>query len=385
MAARLYALLAIAAIVASWFRPGLGQFVCAAVTVWFLGTQPLWRGAALAALITLLLRHTLHPAALLAALTGLMPFVADRVVRASGRCFFLTLFFPRAGVVVGWVAGACGIGRFGETPLLITAWTLWFGSVVNWMWETERVPPLLVIFSIVTLVWAAAGLPGVPHQPESPFVRTVAASLSAVAALALVALAARGRHRRPWALRAPTVPLVRNPATGTALELRTDDGKQFLASEAGERFRLLDDMPSFLEESDITGLNRKYAQFYDMIAGFYDTGERVVAALSHGGARHVRRKFLKSLSVRSGDLVLETSVGTGMNLKFLPPEIRVLGVDISLGCYRSASKILFAGVKKWSCFMPTRKRCRSPVTRSMWCSTLGESISFRTGGEPSSR
>ena len=77
----------------------------------------------MAALITLLFRHTLNPAALLAAFTDLIPFVADRAVCACGRRFFSTLFLPLAGVVVAWAAGSSGIGHYAETPLVLTVWT----------------------------------------------------------------------------------------------------------------------------------------------------------------------------------------------------------------------------------------------------------------------
>ncbi|MEJ2007619.1 MAG: methyltransferase domain-containing protein [Acidobacteriota bacterium] len=350
MTPRRYAILAIAAIVASWFRPTLGQFVGVAGMVWFLGTQPIWRGTVLAALIAVVFGRAFNPTTLIAALAGLAPLVADRAIRASGQRFVPTLFLPLAGVAVVWAGGSLGIARFAGTPLLMTFWTLWFASVVNWMWDTERLPPVLVLLAIGTLVWAGAGLPGVPHQPGPHFARAAAAGLSAVAALALAAMAFRERRHRPWALQATTIPLLRSPASGEPLELRSEGGRHFLASRTRDRVPVVDGMPSFLTESDITGLNRKYTHLYDTIAGFYDTAQRVVAALLYGGAAGVHREYLKRLSVQSGDLVLETSVGTGLNLKSLPTDIRMLGADISLGMLRVCRQNLVRWGRKMELF-----------------------------------
>lgn len=334
MRPRLYVILGITAIVMSWFRPTVGQFTGVTITVWFLGTQPVWRGAALVALIAAISAHTIHSAVLATALIGLIPLVAHRAASSTSRRFVTTLFLPLAGVVVAWAGGAIGIKHFAATPLFMAAWTLWFAAVVNWMWDTERVRPILFLIVVATLAWAAARLVGVPHEVEPILIRDVAAGLSALTVLILAALAIRDRSHHPWALHQETIPLLRSPASGESLMLNPEGGNPILFSKSGERFDFVEGLPNFLRPSDVTGLNHKYTQLYDTIAGFYDTTQRVVAALLYGGAENVHREYLKNLTVRSGDRVLETSVGTGLNLKSLPAAIRMMGVDISRGMLR---------------------------------------------------
>ncbi len=57
-------------------------------------------------------------------------------------------------------------------------------------------------------------------------------------------------------------------------------------------------------------LQRKYNQF----ARWYDFGEALPEAL---GVRNLRRELLQKASGR----VLEVAVGTGKNLRYLPPDV----------------------------------------------------------------
>jgi ubiquinone/menaquinone biosynthesis C-methylase UbiE len=80
---------------------------------------------------------------------------------------------------------------------------------------------------------------------------------------------------------------------------------------------------------EILGQNQKYQRFYDKIAGLYDLWEIVYAGLLHGGRDSARRDLLKNLTVKPTDKVLEVSIGTGVNLKYLPAEAEFYGLDIS--------------------------------------------------------
>lgn len=80
---------------------------------------------------------------------------------------------------------------------------------------------------------------------------------------------------------------------------------------------------------EVLGQNQKYQRFYDKIAGLYDLWEIVYAGLLHGGRDSARHDLLKNLTVKPGDTVLEVSIGTGVNLKYLPAEAEFYGLDIS--------------------------------------------------------
>lgn len=339
MAVRIYAAVALAAVVLSWFHPGLSPFVNAAVMVWLLGTQNLFRGFILAVAITFVFQHTLSPPALAAAFVGLVPFLADRVIRRRLPGFLSTLFLPATGVIVAAAATQFLLIGSSQSPLWLTFWALWFGSMVNWMWDTECDPVPAVAFSIGTLLLASAGLTARMHATEPASLRAGAAGVCGTAACALAVLAALRQGAHQGTLRPQTIALLRSPADGSPLRLSANAGRQMLISASGERFPVVGGVPRFIKPSDVTGLNKKYAQLYDTIAGFYDTGERFMGALFYGG-EHVHRQFLKDLDIRAGDVVLETSIGTGLNLRYLPRTASFIGVDISLGMLRACQENL---------------------------------------------
>ncbi len=80
----------------------------------------------------------------------------------------------------------------------------------------------------------------------------------------------------------------------------------------------------------MTGLNKKYNHLYETIGGFYDDTQRVGCALM-GMDRdaYVMMSYLGLLEVKQGDRVLETSVGTGLNFRYLPRGVQLHGLDLS--------------------------------------------------------
>jgi len=90
----------------------------------------------------------------------------------------------------------------------------------------------------------------------------------------------------------------------------------------------------------VTGLNEKYQRFYNRVAWAYDLWEIVYAGLTHGGRDNARAELLKNLRVKPGDKVLEVSIGTGVNLRYLPTEATYFGVDVSRGMLRQAVRKL---------------------------------------------
>ena len=67
------------------------------------------------------------------------------------------------------------------------------------------------------------------------------------------------------------------------------------------------------------------------------------AWLRSGGLEKRRREYLDEMEVREGSRVLEVSVGTGQNLRFLPISAAYYGLDISIGMLRRCQKNL----KRW--------------------------------------
>jgi ubiquinone/menaquinone biosynthesis C-methylase UbiE len=111
---------------------------------------------------------------------------------------------------------------------------------------------------------------------------------------------------------------------------------------SGERFPIKKGIPIFIESSAVTGENKKYQSLYDKIARGYDFSEKLVADLTWGGRDKVRRDILDSVTPNPNDKFLEVSIGTGINLRYMPEGVDFYGLDISSGmlaqCQRNLSK-----------------------------------------------
>jgi ubiquinone/menaquinone biosynthesis C-methylase UbiE len=125
--------------------------------------------------------------------------------------------------------------------------------------------------------------------------------------------------------------LLCDPQTHEPLELADAGGERALRSASGRVYPLREGIPVFLTGSDLTGQNQRYERLYNRLAPVYDLTTRVYAWLKSGGEEKRRREYLDELGMKPGDRVLEVSIGTGANLKFLPAEARYFGCDLSWG------------------------------------------------------
>jgi len=129
------------------------------------------------------------------------------------------------------------------------------------------------------------------------------------------------------------------------------EGEFLVGVESGVRFPIENGLPIFVTGDDLAGLNGRYEQLYNRMAPFYDFFQRVgYRFMGLGGERAARGEYLQELQVRNGDRVLETSVGTGGNLQFLPTGAHYWGLDISRGmlavCRRRVKRL---GIKAELC------------------------------------
>jgi ubiquinone/menaquinone biosynthesis C-methylase UbiE len=360
--------------VLGFFFPLVGAWTGAILGVWFVGTQKPWRGFLWLSALTLLLSlvsdwrkipltgvtHVLEylGCMVLVTLLSVLPFLYHRLVSPRLPGFLSTLPLPLAGAVLKWLAlawlpasifSAYSLieGQKANTPLLhigavlgigaVAFLVYWFAAVVLWMWNEEfRASKIAVgasVFAAFCVLAAGFGLfrqltgavlpAALPNPAAFAWI-----CLGGVLALSIWALFHPGKCRIPWADR-PEIALLQSPSTRTPLELVRKDGRETLISPSGERFPIRDAIPVFLKPDELAGSNRKYRRLYETIGGFYDDAQRVVYALRGVDQDAHFLSYLPLLEIKPGDLVLETSVGTGLNFKYLPRGIKLFGLDIS--------------------------------------------------------
>lgn len=83
-------------------------------------------------------------------------------------------------------------------------------------------------------------------------------------------------------------------------------------------------MMAKVTSESIRNAYRRYARYYDLIFG----------AIFHPG----RKTAIEHLHCHSGDRILEVGVGTGLSLSLYPPNVRVVGIDLSQEMLERAKK-----------------------------------------------
>jgi len=141
-------------------------------------------------------------------------------------------------------------------------------------------------------------------------------------------------------MRETLLPLLINPYTANALKMDSDT----LVDEiTGEKYYIKNNIPVLYREDEVKGLNRLYQKRYDWLVYVYDFMMLTLSSLI--GGKEAFRSIAEIIEVNSGERVLETSVGTGIEIKNLVDHGKnadYYGMDISYGmlkkCRRNALK-----------------------------------------------
>jgi ubiquinone/menaquinone biosynthesis C-methylase UbiE len=143
--------------------------------------------------------------------------------------------------------------------------------------------------------------------------------------------------------------LLCDPDTRYALERA---GTNLRNTATGRIYPIRDGIPLFV--STVTGPNLKYQTLYDRIAPGYDLAER----LYHWFTRKpsYRHEFMNELELTPQASVLEVSVGTGANLRFLPHDVEFYGIDISWGMLYKCQRNLLKWRRKAHLFQAEAER-----------------------------
>jgi ubiquinone/menaquinone biosynthesis C-methylase UbiE len=367
------AITSLAILVLGFGIPALGVWTGPVLGAWFIGTQKPWRGFLLLAGITLAL-DLLPPwhgslrvdlAALPATVIALLPFLLFRLTseRRPGLAAAFALPFwavalfnlgPRllpARLVLD-VQQQSGLSSMPRLEALLGPGSLAFlvyglASVLVWIWAHEfaarKTLAGLGVYAVgAILVLVQGGFPGRLHPRAE-----LALGLAGLAGGVLLGGWSLLRPRATgdtWALdRTGALALLRSPRTGEPLQVVFREGREWLESPSGEVFPIRDGIPVFAEPDDLTASNRKYHQLYEAIGGFYDDSQRVSCALRGLTPGQYLRSYLGFLEIQPGASVLETSVGTALNFKYLPRGIRRFGLDLSAAMLLNGQ----ANLRRW--------------------------------------
>lgn len=111
-----------------------------------------------------------------------------------------------------------------------------------------------------------------------------------------------------------------------------------ITADGRATYPILDKIPSFLKEGDLTGNNAKYQRFYDKIGRFTGSVYWFFCRLFRLDLISKRRELLSDLHIKPGDTVLETSIGAGANIPPLTNKAHYVGVDISMEMLRACQR-----------------------------------------------
>jgi ubiquinone/menaquinone biosynthesis C-methylase UbiE len=161
------------------------------------------------------------------------------------------------------------------------------------------------------------------------------------------------------------LPLLCDPASHAPLQLAQD---ALVNLESGLRYPIRDGIPVFLQE--VTGPNRRFQTMYDRLAPGYDLAERLYTWISR--KPNYRLDFIRELEIPAGARVLEVSVGTGANLRYLRPDIEFFGLDLSWGMLRRCLRNL----KSWR---RAAQLFQGEAERLPFCDAVFDSV-FHVGG-----
>ncbi len=375
--------------VLGFFIPLLGAWTGALLGVWFVGTQKPLRG------FLWLIVFAFLPSAvtdwrsfpltgperaleyvgwmILISLLSVVPFLVHRLVSPRLPGLLSTLPLPLSAAVLHSLAMAwlpAGILSFlslaqsqkVNVPLLQIGATFgigavvfliyWFAAVILWMWNHEfRAAKISVGASLTATIYALAASYGLFRQiggavlPQTmPTGATFAwTCLGGVLFLSVWAIFQAGKHLDTWADKPESVALLQSPYTGDPVHAVHEQDHEALVSSSGERFPIRDGIAVFLKPEDLTGSNRKYNHLYETIGGFYDDTQRVWSALSGMDRDAYVMSYLGLLEIEPDDAVLETSVGTGLNFKYLPRDIKRFGLDLSAAMLANCQ----ANLRRW--------------------------------------
>lgn len=130
--------------------------------------------------------------------------------------------------------------------------------------------------------------------------------------------------------------LLRDPVGLEPLDL---DGDHLVNKASQRRYPIIESIPVLLDPADLGPQNLKFQRMYDWMSYGYDFAQKVGDLFYRGAITRGRRQFVSKLSLKPGDRLLYTSIGTGQDLPYFAEqvfleELELVGLDLSMGMLR---------------------------------------------------
>jgi ubiquinone/menaquinone biosynthesis C-methylase UbiE len=111
------------------------------------------------------------------------------------------------------------------------------------------------------------------------------------------------------------------------------------------RYSIVNSIPVLLEPSDLGPQNQKTQKMYQWMSLGFDLSDRLGNLLFRGALVQMRRSLVQRLALKPGVRCLYTSIGTGLDLRFLAESVplaqmELVGLDLSMGMLERCSKKL---------------------------------------------
>lgn len=327
-----------------FFSP-VGIWTGVILGAWFIGTQKAWRGFLWLVVINYVLtiisnlqgsfQVELEFAGrmILTVLITTLPFLFYRITIQNRQNFLSTLSLPFWGVAMQEL---CLQIYPANTFLPCSFLIYWFGAIIHWMWNhgsgNRKLNQAVAILISGCLLGAGLYMQNINLVGPLVWLSSISFAWICLVGGSLVtawSILMPEFRKVEWSSKPETLSILQSPYTAESLNLISEKGQEALVSKSGEHFSIRSGIPIFFDHKKITGSNEKYNHLYQIIGGFYDDVQRVACALRGVKVDSYFWVYLRFLEINPGDKVLETSVGTGLNFKYLPRDLKLFGLDLS--------------------------------------------------------
>lgn len=110
-------------------------------------------------------------------------------------------------------------------------------------------------------------------------------------------------------------------------------GESLHCAQCQKIYPIVDGVPHFIEQQELTGMNQRFSRLYDWFSWGYRAFSKIAFAAIGMSEEQARREVTDCLDPRGGR-VLEVSIGPGVNLPYLVERTdvgEIFGLDISPG------------------------------------------------------